>query len=149
MKAPITEIITVILQRLEQRPESKLSDPGLRRWLTRKGYSLGDIETAIHMMQPRSDVPERRMPGAVRQFAPHEMLKLSPEVRDTFARLDLYEMLDPFTRELIIDRLSQFEGEVGMEELDYALSWAFAPARDVETIQTLYTIFDGASETVH
>jgi hypothetical protein len=134
MKAPITEIITVILQRLEQRPESKLSDPGLRRWLTRKGYSLGDIETAIHMMQPRSDVPERRMPGAV---------------RDTFARLDLYEMLDPFTRELIIDRLSQFEGEVGMEELDYALSWAFAPARDVETIQTLYTIFDGASETVH
>ncbi len=149
MKTSITELITVIQQRLQAQPEAKLNDPGLRRWLSRKGYSKLDIDTALRIMQPRGSAPERRLPGAVRQLAYHEALKLSPEVRETLARLDLYEMLDSFTRELVIERLSQMEGEVTMDDLDYALSWAFAPGRDVETLQTLYTIFDGASETVH
>ena len=149
MKTSLTELISVIRQRLQAKPESKLNDPGLRRWLSRKGYSTRDIDAALNIMQLRSGAPERRRPGAVRQLAFHEALKLSPEVREALSRLDLYEMLDPFTRELVIDRLSQMEGEVSMEDLDFALSWAFAPARDVETIQTLYTIFDGASETIH
>ena len=149
MKTSLTELISVIRQRLQSKPESKLNDPGLRRWLSRKGYSTRDIDAALNIMQLLIGAPERRRPGAVRQLAFHEALKLSPEVREALSRLDLYEMLDPFTRELVIDRLSQMEGEVNMEDLDFALSWAFAPARDVETIQTLYTIFDGASETIH
>lgn len=149
MKTSLTELITVIRQRLQARPEAKLNDPGLRRWLSRKGYSTGDIEAALNLLQLRGGAPEQRRPGAVRQLAYHESLKLSPEVREALARLDLYEMLDPFTRELVIERLSQFEGEVSMEDLDYTLSWAFAPSRDVESIQTLYTVFDGSSETVH
>lgn len=149
MKTSIAELITVIKQRLQARPEDKLNDPNLRRWLSRKGYSKGDIDAALRVMHARGNAPQRRLPGLVRQLSTHEAIKLSPQVRETLARLDLYEMLDPFTRELVLERLQQMEGEVGMDELDYALSWAYAPARDVESLQTLYNIFDGASETVH
>lgn len=148
MKSSLTELISVIQQRLESRPESKLSDPNLRRWLTRKGYSKGDIDTALHVLRGPG-APERRTPGNVRQLAFHEAQKFSPEVCEALARLDMYEMLDPLTREIVLERLTQLEGEVGMEDLDYALSWAYAPTRDVETLQTLYTIFDGSGETIH
>lgn len=149
MKTSISELISVIKQRLQAQPESKLTDPGLRRWLARKGYSKVDIDAALRVIHAFGNTPQRRLPGAVRQLSTQEAIKMSHQVRETLARLDLYEMLDPYTREMVIERLSQMEGEVGMDELDYALSWAYAPARDVESIQTLYNIFDGASETVH
>lgn len=149
MKTSLMELIDVIQQRLQARPEARLNDPGLRRWLTRKGYTNLEIDSAFRALSHAPAMPERRAPGNVRQLAQHEAHKLSPEVREALARLDMYEMLDPFTREVVLERLTQFEGEAGMEELDYALSWAYAPTRDVETLQTLYTIFDGNGETVH
>lgn len=149
MKTSLTELISVIQQRLESTPNARLTDPGLRRWLTQKGYSKRDIDTAFTALLKARGQMLHRSPGNVRQLAWHESIKLSQEVREALARFDMYEMLDPLTREIILERLSQFEGEAGMEELDYALSWAFAPSRDVETIQTLYTILDGASETIH
>ncbi|MBI1318917.1 MAG: DUF494 family protein [Candidatus Hydrogenedens sp.] len=149
MKTSITELITVILQHLESQPGRRISDPVLRQWLSNKGYSRRDIETALRIMRPANAGPEERGPGRVRHLSKWESLRMHPDVRSALARLDLYEMLDPFTREMVLERLQQLEGEVALDDLDSVLSWAFSRTHDCESLQTLYTIFDGASETLH
>jgi len=150
MKTSITELISVILQHLEAKPGRRLSDPVLREWLSKKGYSRVEIDKALHAITASAgDRPEQRGPGAVRHLTKWEAMRMRPEVRAALARLDLYEMLDPFTRELVLERLWQLEGEITMEDLDATLSWALTPNHDCETLQSVYTVFDGASETLH
>jgi uncharacterized protein Smg (DUF494 family) len=149
LKTSITELITVILQHLEAQPGRRLSDPVLRQWLSNKGYSRRDIDTALRIMRPTNARPDERGPGRVRHLSKWEALRMHPDVRGALARLDLYEMIDPYTREIILERLQQLEGEVTLDDLDSVLSWALARSHDFESLQTLYTVFDGASETLH
>ncbi|MCC6143316.1 MAG: DUF494 family protein [Candidatus Hydrogenedentes bacterium] len=152
MKAPLNELVNEILQRLEEHPERAPSESGIRSWLVRQGYNQRDIDAAMRIMRPRfaSARPlTSRGPAAVRQLSPYEEYKLAPEARDALARLELYELIDPFEREMILERLNQFDGEVGLEELDYLLSWLLYSTRDVETQQTIYNVFEGNRDTLH
>lgn len=153
MKPSLLELVNEILQRIEEHPESSRNESGLRSWLTRKGYNQRDIEAAMKLMRPRlADAvpPASSGPGKIRLLSAFEEYKLSTDARNALARLELYELLDPMERELILDRLNQFEGEVGMDELDYLLSWLLYSTRDVESQQTIYNVFEGnAGDTLH
>jgi hypothetical protein len=50
---------------------------------------------------------------------------------------------------MVLDYLNHYEGEVGLEELDYLLSWMVCSNRDVEFQQTFYNVFEGKGDTVH
>jgi uncharacterized protein Smg (DUF494 family) len=90
-----------------------------------------------------------RGPGQVRQLSPFEMYKLTPEARDALARLELYDIIDTSEREYILERLDQFEGSVGVNELDYLVSWIVCGNRDVESQQTIYNVMEGNTEVRH
>jgi hypothetical protein len=45
--------------------------------------------------------------------------------------------------------LGHFEGEVGLEELDYLLSWLVCGGRDVEFQQTVANVLEGRGDTFH
>ena len=151
MKQALSELINVILQRLEEHPESPPTEHGMRSWLAGQGYTKRDIDAAMRLVG--ADLPEdrgegRRSPGTVRHLSSVEAYKLSREARDALARLELYELIDPYERELILERIAQSEGTVTLEELDYMLSWFLMATRDVETQQTLYQVIEGGG-TLH
>ncbi len=152
MKQTIVKLVDEILRRIEEHPEGAPTESGIRLWLYQQGYSKRDIEDAMRLVRPRfqqqAQIPESR-PVAVRPLSEYETAKLTPEARSALARLELYGLIDPYEREMVLDRLAHYEGEVGMEELDYLLSWLVCSSRDYETQQTLFGIFEGQNDTVH
>ena len=150
MKVQLAELVNVILRKLEEQPEAPPSEKRMRSWLAHQGYNKRDIEAAIKLVWPRvvpvASMP--RVPGLVRHLSSFEVCKLTREARDALARLELYELIDPAEREMLLERLGQFEGEVGMEDLDYLLSWVMGSSRDVESQQTIYGVFEG-HRTLH
>jgi len=152
MKQVLSELINVILQRLEEHPESPPTEHGMRKWLAGQGYTKRDIDAAMRLVGAElpSDRPEsRRTTGTVRHLSNVEAYKLSKEARDALARLELYELIDPYEREMVMDRVAQMEGQVTLEDLDYLLSWFLMGTRDVESQQTLYQVFEGSGGTLH
>lgn len=152
MKQTLLELVDVILERLQDRPNALPSETGIRTWLTGQGYAKRDIDAAMKMVRPRfAAVPHviEQGPGTVRKLTAYEELKLTLEARDALARLDLYELLSPAEREAILDRLDHFEGEIGLSELDYLVTWVAGSSRDVEHQQTLFNVMEGKGETLH
>lgn len=152
MKHSLTELVDVIIQRMEAHPDAAPTEHGLRSWLARQGYTKHDIEAVIKLVRPRFEALRHhthRAPVALRQLTIYERYKLSPEARDALVRLELYSLIDGYERELLLDRLSQFEGEVGLDELDYLLSWIVYSTRDVESQQTIYNVVEGNKGTIH
>jgi len=82
-------------------------------------------------------------------YSAYEEYKLSPQARQALTRLEVYGLLEPYEREMILDYANHFEGHVDIEELDYLLSWMVCSNRDVECQQTFYSVFEGKGETLH
>ena len=134
MKQSLTKLVDVILQKLAEHPGGGPVEPSLRTWLLREGYAKPDIDAALKMVDPafvhgRSGAGG---PGTVRHLSDYESYRLSPEARDAMTRLDLYELIDPHEREMLLERIDQFEGVVGLHDLDFLLHWLVCPMRDVE-----------------
>jgi len=152
MKQRVVEMVDAILKRMEEHPEAPHTENGIRSWLAQQGYNKRDIDDAIRLVRPRFAAPPqptRPGPVSVRPLSEAEQQKLSPEAREALARLAYYTLIDPFEREMVLDRLNHFEGEVGLEELDYLLSWVVYSTRDFETQQTMYSVLEGQGETFH
>ena len=152
MKQSLLELVDVILRKIQDRSGDSPSEKGMRTWLVREGYTKGDIDAAMKLVGPRFSVAppvHERGPGQVRQLSPYEAYKLTPEARDALARLELYDVIDVSEREYILERLDQFEGAVGLSELDYLVSWIVCGNRDVESQQTIYNVMEGNTETRH
>jgi len=151
MKESVAKLVHVILEHLDEPGEPR-TEGSIRRWLTDKGYNKRDIEAAMKMVAPRiaaNTLSPSAVAGSVRHLAPFEAGKLTPEARNALVRLELYQLINPFEREMLLDRIAQYESEVGLDELDYLLSWLLYSTRDVESQQTIYSIVDGNKATVH
>lgn len=151
MRQNLIKLVDAILRRLEEQPDTAPTESGIRTWLVQQGYNKRDIEDALRLVRPRfTPVPVvQGFPITVRPLSDHEQFKLTMEARNALARLESFGLVDPYEREMILDRINQFDGEVGMNELDYLLSWLVCSSRDVETQQTLYGVLDGSGETYH
>jgi len=154
MKHSVTDIVDVILRRLQEHPEALPSEKGLRSWLSRQGYNKREIDAAIKLVKPGfPSVPHPITPtqtqSSVRLLSILEEYKLTPEARNALARLEIYGLLDPYDREMILDYLNHLDGEVGLDELDYLLSWMVCSGRDVAYQQTLFDVFEGKKDTQH
>ena len=154
MKHSVTDIVDVILRRLEEHPEALPSEKGLRSWLSRQGFNKREIDAAMKLVKPGficapHPMAQTQTQNSVRMLSIIEEYKLTPEARNALARLELYGLLDPYDREMILDYLNHFDGEVGLDELDYLLSWMICSGRDVAYQQTLFDVFEGKKDTLH
>ena len=152
MKHSLIELVDVILKEIQKDPAEPVSEKHIRALLAREGYTKRDIDAAMRLVRPRFEDRPRTLvqnPGAVRHFSAYEFLKLSTDARNALVRLELYELLDPYERELVLDRLDHFEGEIGLEEFDYLLSWVIGENRDVEYQHTLYNVLENNGNLLH
>jgi len=157
MKNSLVELVNVIVRRIQEHPDAPPSEKVLRSWLTRQGYAKRDIDAAIKLVRPRTGCEGGKSAKgetgssckSVRVLSVHEEYKLTPDARNALTRLELSGMIDSYEREMIMDYLDHFEGEVGLEEMDYLLSWMVCSGRDVESQQAFFNILEGKGETRH
>ncbi len=159
MKQTLVKLVDVILRRIEEHPETRQNEGRIRSWLLRQGYNKRDIDAAIKLVRPKlaksgGPLDNRPPHGAyrptpVRRLLPFEEQKLTSEAQAALARLEQFELLSVHERELILDRLNHFDGPVGLEELDYLLSWLICSGRDYESQHTIYTVFEGEGGALH
>jgi uncharacterized protein Smg (DUF494 family) len=150
MKQSISQLVNVILEKLAEQPGTP-NEGGIRTWLLRQGYAQRDIDVALKMVGRRAGVPAFNAKRAIgpRHLSDYEALRLSPEAQAALLRLELYELIEPSEREAMLERMDQFEGQVGLTDLEYLLSWIVCPTRDVETQQTIYAVLDGKTGRAH
>lgn len=151
MKEMVAELVSVILQRSQETGVSPAADKNMRSWLSAKGYKKRDIEAAMKVIHSRlqSGPKTNARHGAMRQLSAWEYSKMTAEARAALARLDQYEMLSGYEREMLLERVSQMEGEVTIDDLDYLVSWLLCSVRDVETQNTIYQIFEGEKRVLN
>lgn len=152
MKHTLIKLVDAIIRRMEEHPDSAQSESGIRSWLRGQGYSKRDIDAVMRMVRPhvRSHSGRGTRPAVVaRALTAYEDHKLAPESKAALARLDYYGLLEPHERELVLERMDQFDGLVGMDELDYLLSWLVCGNRDYESQHTLYRVFEGDTHRFH
>ena len=77
------------------------------------------------------------------------VMPIRPEARDALSRLEFYSLISPQERETILENVVQFDGRVGLDELDYLLSWIVCGNRDFESQQTIYSVMEGQADTFH
>jgi uncharacterized protein Smg (DUF494 family) len=152
MKQSLTKLVDVILKHIDEQPEAKPTESGIRSWLAGQGYKKRDIDAVIKLVGRR--IAQRPLvadasPHSVRMLSLLEDYKLTAEARNALVRLEMYGLIDPMEREMILDRLNHFDGEVGLDELDYLISWLVCGGRDFESQQTIYGVMEGEQEVFH
>ncbi len=152
MKESLIELVDVILKRIQEQPERARSESGLRKWLVGQGYKKRDIDAAMKLVGARivpcnSIHQSQRAP--VRALAEIEFHKMTSEARDALSRLEYYSLISPQEREAILENVVQFDGRVGLDELDYLLSWIVCGNRDFESQQTIYSVMEGQADSFH
>lgn len=152
MNERISNLVDVILRMLQEKPDGPVSEGTVRSRLAGEGYKKREIDAAMKLLLPRFGAGRavvNRQPGSMRSFSVYEEYKLTPEARDALTRLELYELISASDRELVLEHLGQFEGGVGLDELDYLLSWLVCSGRDVEYQQTVANVLDSRRDTLH
>lgn len=148
MKQSLTKLVDVILEKLAKHPEWRPSDSPIRSWLVREGYKKPDIDAALQLVN-RGVVARGKPTTSVRQLSDHERYRLSPDARAALARLEMFDLIDPTEREMILERLDQFEGEVSLADFEYLINWIIAPVRDAEHQKTIYAVLDNKLDKLH
>lgn len=149
MKPALIKLVDAILRHMEEHPETAPTEYGIRKWLAQQGCTKRDIESAMRILRPRFSATSAgavENPVSTRPLTDTELYKLAPQARDMLARLDAYGLIDPYEREMILERLNHFEGEIGLEELDFLLSWVVYSTRDFETQQTFNRVIESREE---
>ncbi|HOJ32229.1 MAG TPA: DUF494 family protein [Candidatus Hydrogenedentes bacterium] len=150
MKPFLVKIVDAILRHIEENPHTIHTEKGIRRWLKELGYTKRDIDSALRLLKPHfpngfSSSVEKQTPVA-RPLTDLEIQKMRPAARDMLARLEMYGLIDPYLREAILEKVSVFDGTVGVEELEYLLAWLVFSVRDVETQHTFLRVIQRQEE---
>jgi uncharacterized protein Smg (DUF494 family) len=152
MKQSLIELVDVILRRIQEQPERAKSESGLRKWLAGQGYKKRDIDAAMKLVGARiapDQIAHQSQPAPIRALAEIEFHKMTAEARDALSRLEYYGLISPQEREAILDNVVQVDGRIGLDELDYLLSYIVCGGRDFESQQTIYNVMEGQTETFH
>jgi uncharacterized protein Smg (DUF494 family) len=147
MKQSITKIVDRIIQKLQESRREVPSEAGLRSWLRNEGYAPKDVEAAIRVIKPQlnsrsnSDaLPQMRI------YSPYESLFLTPEAKAALMRLEMYGIIGSQEREIILERVDQFDGELDLSALEYLVSTYVCSGLDDAHQQMIYQILDGKTD---
>lgn len=150
MKPPITKLVDKIIRKLQESGTDLPSKAGIRTWLTKQGYASTDVEAAIDVLSENWTEPgPTGAPVQTRVLSPYESYFLSREALSALTRLETYGMIGPSERELILDRLDQFDGEMDVAALEYLLTTQICPNYDIAHQQMLYQVLDGRTDVVN
>lgn len=150
MKQSVTKIVDKIIQKLQESTRDVPSEAGLRSWLAKEGHSTKDVEAAIRVIKP--ELNSRTGLDSIlhmRVLSPYESFFMSPDAKAALTRLEMYGVIGSREREIILERLDQFDGELDHSALEYLVSTYICSGLDVAHQQTIYQVLDGKTDIYH
>jgi uncharacterized protein Smg (DUF494 family) len=151
MKTSVAELVNAILEQMDAANDKPPTEKTVRSRLIKKGYNRRDIDSAFKLINTHlteKPVMNEVMPS-IRHLAFFESTKIQPDVHQAMTRLELMGLLEPYEREMLLERFIHSEGQADMEALDFALSYIIGTGRNAEFQQAMLSIFEGFSPTLH
>jgi uncharacterized protein Smg (DUF494 family) len=151
MKISVAELVNVILEQMSGTTEKPFTEKAMRSRLIKQGYKRSDIDSAFKLINTHlSEKPVlNETTPSIRHLAYYESNKIQTDVHHAMTRLELMGMLEPYEREMLLERFIHSEGQADMEALDFALSYIIGTGRNAEFQQAMLSIFEGFSPTLH
>ncbi|HDP34589.1 MAG TPA: DUF494 family protein [Candidatus Hydrogenedentes bacterium] len=151
MKISVAELVNVILEQMDDTTGKAPTEKAMRSRLIKQGYKRRDIDSAFKLINTHlaeRPVLQEAMPS-LRHLAFFESAKVQSDVLQAMTRLELMGLLEPYEREMLLERFIHSEGQADMEALDFALSYVIGTGRNAEAQQVMLNVFEGFSPTVH
>ncbi|NCF10709.1 MAG: DUF494 family protein [Gammaproteobacteria bacterium] len=117
MKSDVLELLVYLFEHYMDDDGDHLPDEeGLRDELQQAGFRLQDIRKAFAWLGDLADRPEglgtTATASALRHYDETELTRLDPECRGFLLFLEQNGVLNPVSRERVIDRLMALEGDL-------------------------------------
>ncbi|RMG28817.1 MAG: DUF494 domain-containing protein [Gammaproteobacteria bacterium] len=137
----------------EQRPDRQ----SLQRELLEAGFDAREIEKSFAWLDGLSQYRHTGLPAletaqAIRVYAPREHARLDVDARGFLMFLEQIGILDPATRELVLDRVMALDtGEVDLEQLKWIVLMVLfnQPGQEAAYAWMEDLVFDAPSGHLH
>lgn len=129
MKESVFDVLMYLFENyMDEGPEFNPDQEALMAELSQAGFPHGEINKAFSWLEGLSTLREQGAPiaggnpSALRVYAHDEQEKLSVAARGFLLFLEQSGVLDPLTRELVIDRVMALESEeIDLEQLKWVI----------------------------
>ncbi|MDX1595186.1 MAG: DUF494 domain-containing protein [Gammaproteobacteria bacterium] len=127
MKSDVLELLVYLFEHyMDDEADSLPDEEGLRDELQQAGFRLQDIRKAFAWLGDLADRPERlgatATASALRHYDDVETRRLDPECRGFLLFLEQNGVLNPVSRERVIDRLMALEGDpISLEHVKWVV----------------------------
>ncbi|MDH3689228.1 MAG: DUF494 domain-containing protein [Gammaproteobacteria bacterium] len=160
MKENVLEVLIYLFENyMIEDAELQPDQETLAAELTQAGFGHGEINKAFGWLEDLSLLCEQQTAPisggsckSVRHFAPDELGKIDSEARGLLLSLEQSGVLDPHTRELVLDRVMALESEeIDLEHVKWVIMMVLCNRPDRENTYTWAEdlVLDGVQAHLH
>jgi len=130
MKENVFDVLMYLFENyMDEGTEFQPDQEALTHELTQAGFRRGEIRKAFNWLDGLSALrensagqPRQKTASAIRHYTPQEQEKLDEECRGYLQFMEASGVIDPATRELVIDRLMALEAdEIALDQLKWVM----------------------------
>ncbi|MGC8738873.1 MAG: hypothetical protein ACP5UA_09540 [Candidatus Hydrogenedens sp.] len=152
MNSEIKKIEDKIWSLINESHSEKVSKTVIRRKLSRQGYKLSDIESAINRVWEKrkgakvkriSNMNLPRLVPTTFYLPDNDQLKLTDEAYCALQRLHYYQMLSPIDRIILLEQIDNVRGRIDLEKLVEIIETVLAERYPVENLKIIIAVAVG------
>lgn len=160
MKENVLEVLIYLFENyMIEDSEFQPDQETLTAELSRAGFGNGEIDKAFNWLEDLSVLCEQQATPqsggsdqSMRHFAPDELGKIDPDARGLLLSLEQSGIIDPHTRELVLDRVMALESEeIDLDHIKWVIMMVLCNRPDRESIYTWAEdlVLDGVQAHLH
>ncbi|MFQ5935130.1 MAG: DUF494 family protein [Acidiferrobacterales bacterium] len=130
MKENVFDVLMYLFENyMDEDPEISQDQETLASELARAGFPKGEISKAFSWLQELSNLRQQettalqqRLPGSLRYYSEQEKAKLGPTCCGFLLSMERSGVLEPRTREIVVDRVMALDTEeIELEQLQWII----------------------------
>lgn len=160
MKENVLEVLIYLFENyMIEDSEFQPDQETLTTELSRAGFGNGEIDKAFNWLEDLSVLCEQQATPqsggsgrSMRHFAPDELGKIDLDARGLLLSLEQSGIIDPHTRELVLDRVMALESEeIDLDHIKWVIMMVLCNRPDRESIYTWAEdlVLDGVQAHLH
>lgn len=150
MNSEIKKIEDKIWSLIKESHSEKVSKTVIRRKLSRQGYKLSDIESALNRVWEKRKGTKKITSMNLPKLAPttfylteNDRIKLTDEAYCALQRLHYYQMLSPIDRIILLEQIENVRVRIDLEKLIEILETVIAGRYTIETTKMIIAVAIG------
>jgi len=150
MNSEIKKIEDKIWSLIKESHSEKVSKTVIRRKLSRQGYKLSDIESALNRVWEKrkgtKKITSRNLPKLVPTtfYLPeNDRIRLTDEAYCALQRLHYYQMLSPIDRIILLEQIDNVRGRIDLEKLVEIIETVLTGRYPIENMRIIISVAVG------